>query len=683
MLSCLGCRSNSNTSRKGKETSNGIIVRVMPSSTPVPPLPASSAGRNKTSDGIKILVMPSTTQAQVSPSVAAADQLVSRQYRGNGAGATSNPAPRLAHTILAIAKTIGADNAQQLGCDPSTPFKRLVERSISAWSSLRFCQENKYYNIHLHAEALRGMKSLDEVLNSRTPISQMWFFQLKSSFIQQSRLMQWDESRLDDYVLIPVAAGFVNKTDCVFVSHFWRTGQHPDPEGLDFNLLREDLANSRCSYVWVDWTCLPQGKLSDLQKYYFQVSLRKLPLLVRDCGYSWRFPEFQPRLWILFEVACWLFNHEGCVEYDDMAQYISDCREMVRVGVKTVVAKRKYKCTNGGDTRIVTSWLELLVLLYKHVPSISTRRDLLDTVEGFHATTMAEVKFYSDDNISVDVVGGRLSLGNKTHRFTPIPPPSVTRPNVTRTTRSVETPATHDATPAEEKALIETATRDLESDNPTRLAETNKLIADLLKAKRNPLAAETLARALKNHSDSTHGPAHVSAIISSHRLALACQAVGKQAECTALLTQTLALKGALIDASIQRGGFAAASSICRQLVDFDDQFLTRADPEAVRDLGVLGSCLFHQGRHAEADAHLGLAADLAELMLGSGAEYTRLVLLDFASNCAKLGRFQEADEALKRVEMVPENHPHASLIRQAKMILEQQRRIQNAHYLVF
>ncbi|OBT96482.1 hypothetical protein VE01_05652 [Pseudogymnoascus verrucosus] len=680
MLSCLGCRSSSSTSRKGKETSDGIKVRVMPSSTPVPP-PASSASGKKTSDGIIVRVMPSTAQAQISPSAAAVDQLVSRQYRGNGTGTTANPTPpRLAHTILAIAQTIGSTNTQQVGSDASTPFKRLVERSISAWSSLRFCQENKYYNIHLHATALRGMKSLDEVLNSRTPISQMWFFQLKSSFMQQSRFTQWDESRLDDYVLIPVAAGFVNKTDCVFVSHFWRTTQHPDPEGLDLNLLRQDLADSRCSYVWVDWTCLPQGKLSDLQKYYFQVSLRKLPLLVRDCGYSWRFPDFQPRLWILFEVACWLFNHESCVEYDDMAGYISDCREMVQVGVKAVVDKRKYKCTNGGDTRIVTSWLELLVLLYKHVPSISTRRDLLDTVEGFHATTMAEVKFYSDDDISVDVVGGKLVVGNKTYSFTPIPPPSVTRPNVTRTTRET---STHDVTPSEEKALIETATRDLESDNPARLTETNKLIAELLKKNQNLAAAETLARAMKSHTDKTYGPNHVTAITSSHRLALACQVVGKQSESSALLAQTLSLKGALIDDSIQRGGFASASSICREIVDFDEQFLTKAEPEAIRDMGVLGTCLYHQGKHGEADAHLGLAADLAELMLGRGAEYTRLVMLDFASNCAMLGRFEEADEALKRVGSVAENHRHARLIRQAKMILEQQRRKQNAQYLVF
>lgn len=606
-----------------------------------------------------VQVMPSTTQA--SPSASSADQLVARQYRAKGAGTTFNPTQQLPHTITAA-------NTQQTGSDPSTLFKRLVERSISAWSSLRFCQENKYYNIHLHAEVLRGMKSLDEVLHSRTPMSQMWFFQLKSSFMQQSRFTQWDESRLDDYVLIPVVAGFVNKTDCVFISHFWRTDQHPDPDGLDFNLLRQDLADSRCSYIWLDWTCLPQGKLSNLQKYYFQVSLPKLPLLMRDCAYSWRFPDFRPRLWILFEVACWLFNHVGCVEYDDMAQYVADCKRMVEVGAKTVVAQRGYKCTNGGDTKIVTSWLELLVLLYKHVPSTSTRRDLLDTVEGFHATTTAAVEFYSDDHISVDMVRGMLSVGNKTYCFTPLPPPSIARPNVSRTTGEAETSESHDVSPDQEMELIETATRDLESDNPKRLAETAELIAELLKQKRNPAAAETLARAMKTYSDRTYGQEHVSAIINSHRLALAYKAVGKHQECDALLNKTVTLKGNLVDEYLQQRRFAEAASICRQIVDFDDQFLTRADPEAIRDLGVLGTCLYHQGKHAEADEYLGLAADLSELILGRNNEYTQLVLLDFSNNCAKLGKFDEADEAIKKVRMVPENHPHASVIRQAKMI---------------
>lgn len=82
--------------------------------------------------------------------------------------------------------------------------------------------------------------------------------------------------------------------------------------------------------------------------------------------------------------------------------------------------------------------------------------------------------------------------------------------------------------------------------------------------------------------------------------------------------------------------------------------------------------MYYQGKHAEADKYLGLVNDLSELMLGRNSKYTRLVLLGFFSNYAKLVKFEEAEEALKRVKTVPENHPHAYSIRQAKMILEQQ-----------
>lgn len=198
--------------------------------------------------------------------------------------------------------------------------------------------------------------------------------------------------------------------------------------------------------------------------------------------------------------------------------------------------------------------------LYNHFPSISTRRYLLDTVEGFHATTMTEVKLYSNDIITINVVGAKLSVGNNTYSFTPLLPPSIAKPNATCTTREDKT---HGITPDEEKELIETATRDFESENPKRLAETSKLIVELLERKGNLAAAETLARAMKTYSDRTDGQKHVSTIINSHRLALACKAVRKEQECDALLNKTVALKGELVDASLQQGGLAEAASICQ------------------------------------------------------------------------------------------------------------------------
>jgi hypothetical protein len=54
------------------------------------------------------------------------------------------------------------------------------------------------------------------------------------SFIQL--LTKWHPVRLDEYILLPIDYGFVNRKDCFFVSHYWHTREHPDPTGHDVSL---------------------------------------------------------------------------------------------------------------------------------------------------------------------------------------------------------------------------------------------------------------------------------------------------------------------------------------------------------------------------------------------------------------------------------------------------------------
>lgn len=108
--------------------------------------------------------------------------------------------------------------------------------------------------------------------------------------------MKWEPDRLEEYILLPVTPGFVNKQDCFFVSHYWRTPEHPDPNGEDFRLDCEDLDKLEWSYIWLDWTCMPQVPRSAAQNKYFRKMLARIPAVIRECGYTWRFPDFQPRL---------------------------------------------------------------------------------------------------------------------------------------------------------------------------------------------------------------------------------------------------------------------------------------------------------------------------------------------------------------------------------------------------
>ncbi|KAF8348410.1 hypothetical protein F5887DRAFT_871901, partial [Amanita rubescens] len=204
-------------------------------------------------------------------------------------------------------------------------FQSLVQRSITAWDSLHHVDVEDA-TIDLHARLLRSSSSLESVM-SGTPVS-FWFFQRRESFMNQPVLMKWDPHRLDEYVLIPVAEGFVNKRDCIFVSHYWRAPHHPDPEAADLGV----------------------------QQTFFQKGLARIPMLLRDCEFMWRFPTYEPRAWILYEVAAWALDHRSFFWSHDNRPFIHHLHEMFTSGVRPVFDKYGYKCTNESDLELVTGW---------------------------------------------------------------------------------------------------------------------------------------------------------------------------------------------------------------------------------------------------------------------------------------------------------------------------------------
>jgi len=196
----------------------------------------------------------------------------------------------------------------------SAAFQSLVERSITAWNSLNYVgpRADQAFVIRKAIERVRRLSSIETLLEK----GEFWFFQHKEFFIHQQLLMKWHPARLNEYILLPMTYGFVNNKDCFFVSHYWHTREHPDPVGHDMRLFLEDLAHQEWSYVWVDWTCMPQAPRSEVQKQYFKKMLEVIPMLVRDCAFEWRSPVFEPRAWILFEVAEYVLNHKECLIID-------------------------------------------------------------------------------------------------------------------------------------------------------------------------------------------------------------------------------------------------------------------------------------------------------------------------------------------------------------------------------
>jgi hypothetical protein len=344
-----------------------------------------------------------------------------------------------------------------------------------------------------------------------------------------------------------------------------------------------------------------------------------------------------------------------------MKPFLSDCARMVQVGAETVIAQRGYKCTNGSDTKIVRSWLELFILLVQHVPSLNTRRQFLDTLEGYIATTRLTLEFYGEQRITVDVVQGMLKVDNDQFTFTPMPPPIVSRPHIPSAS-GAETTDSGALQLAQATELMAAAEREFGADSPETIACAGRLAGIYLQQKTSTAEAERLAEMVKRHNMASYGEKHPDTIISMHRLALAYKAGGKQQEYDQLYNQTTKLKQDVLSSLEKRARFDEMERVLRKIVAFDHDVLKQSDPEAIRDLGLLGASLAWQGKTAEADETLGLAADLADLCLGRHHDITLLLMFDFAKNCVVGEKFEEAKKALWKVKeaklaTLPAGHP--------------------------
>jgi hypothetical protein len=236
--------------------------------------------------------------------------------------------------------------------------------------------------------------------------------------MNQPELAKWDPTHLERYILLPVDYGFANNKDCFFISHYWRSRTHPDPQSEDLKSFHEDLEKTEWSYAWVDWTCMPQVPRNEAQDWYFRRMLRTIPLLVQDCAFEWRFPTFEPRAWILFEVASWLLNHKISQWLtDDMVQFALHIEEMVRGdGVIPTLEKYGYRCTNSSDLRLVTGWLEILVILHKVLPEIQDRQETLDKI--YHPS--AGTYWNPDLGLTVNKNDGTIVHNQIVYQFTPV-----------------------------------------------------------------------------------------------------------------------------------------------------------------------------------------------------------------------------------------------------------------------
>ncbi|KAK2855638.1 hypothetical protein FQN49_004996 [Arthroderma sp. PD_2] len=304
----------------------------------------------------------------------------------------------------------------------SESLRSLIDRSIEAWGSIEYQGQDPEFGhrqaIEKYSEVLIGVRSLEELLSLDK--DQFWFFQLREALLRQDTPTKWSPDRLDDYILLPIGERFTNQTDCIFFSHYWRTEEHPDPEGEDLRLQQKRLEDgfwSHVSYFWMDFTCLPQGKRTAVQEKYFRHTLQSIPILVRDCTFIWRFPPFEPRLWVFFELAQFTFNRSRPIPLVDSRPFMRHVSEMKGAGVSFVINKYGYRCKSQGDREQIIAWLEMLLILYRVVPSIRTRREILNVVDNSTVSRCHHVQA----NVEVDKARGIIIANGTTYTFTPLP----------------------------------------------------------------------------------------------------------------------------------------------------------------------------------------------------------------------------------------------------------------------
>jgi len=290
----------------------------------------------------------------------------------------------------------------------------LVSRSMQAWDTIK--AEHEIAQAFLPRDILLKCKTLEEFLLKSIQCSHFWFFQLRSSFMSQKRLMKWSPNRLKEYVILPAMPGLVLRTNCFFLSHYWRSKEDPDPGGDYLRLCQAELQVQSWSYIWVDWTCMPQDPRTELEAQYFERCLRTMAWLIRNCGFMYYYPPFEPRLWILYEVAEYMLTCESpMLPTEDAQSFVQHTHEMLEVGVQPVLSKYGYNCTQDRDKQYLTSWLELLVLLKRlKLPTLIVRVLMDTSTWGNPIGTLV-------NNILLRLYDGTLTVDGVVHKFTPFP----------------------------------------------------------------------------------------------------------------------------------------------------------------------------------------------------------------------------------------------------------------------
>jgi hypothetical protein len=139
--------------------------------------------------------------------------------------------------------------------------------------------------------------------------------------------------------------------------------------------------------------------------------------IIRNCGFIYFYPPFEPRWWILYEITEYVLTCSGGIGItSDIEPFLQHIEEMFETGVQATLAKHGYRCSYDRDRQYLTSWLELLVLLRRVNVGIDAIRSIMDHITWFN---VLGTQYYS--GAKLNRFEGTLVVNGIMYTFTPFP----------------------------------------------------------------------------------------------------------------------------------------------------------------------------------------------------------------------------------------------------------------------
>jgi hypothetical protein len=139
--------------------------------------------------------------------------------------------------------------------------------------------------------------------------------------------------------------------------------------------------------------------------------------LIRNCAFSWFYPVFKPRLWILYEVTEYTLTCDQEFPHGrDITPYMLHIGEMIFTGVQPTLLRYGYCCSNPRDQTYLIAWLELLILLRRlNLPTLDVR-EIMDMLTWQNT---AGKLHHMLSGVSIDKDKGIMVVNECTYDFKP------------------------------------------------------------------------------------------------------------------------------------------------------------------------------------------------------------------------------------------------------------------------